>query len=117
MMKSDLRNLEVFLRSYSLDELPALFNVLRGDMSIVASRPLLYEYLLSYTMIFKLKDTVKPGITGWAQINGRNNISWQEKFELDLWYVENNNFLLDLKILFKTILLVYSSQEYLRRDM
>ena len=95
-----------FLRSYSLDELPALFNVLRGDMSIVGPRPLLYEYLELYDDIQIKRHEVKPGITGWAQINGRNNITWQEKFDLDLWYVENNNFLLDLKILFKTILLV-----------
>ena len=81
-----------FLRSYSLDELPALFNVLRGDMSIVGPRPLLYEYLELYDDFQIKRHEVKPGITGWAQINGRNNITWQEKFDLDLWYVENNNF-------------------------
>ena len=74
-----------FLRSYSLDELPALFNVLKGDMSLVGPRPLLYEYLELYDDFQIKRHEVKPGITGWAQINGRNNITWQEKFELDLW--------------------------------
>ena len=92
-----------FLRKTSLDELPSLFNVLKGDMSLVGPRPLLIEYLEHYTPEQFRRHDVKPGITGWAQINGRNAISWEEKFELDVWYVDNQSFGLDIKILFITI--------------
>lgn len=93
-----------FLRSTSLDELPALWNVLKGDMSLVGPRPLLMEYLDRYTPEQARRHDVKPGITGWAQVNGRNTISWKEKFEYDIWYVENLSFWLDLKIFFMTII-------------
>lgn len=92
-----------FLRSTSCDELPALWNVLRGEMSIVGPRPLLMEYLPLYNEKQSRRHDVKPGITGWAQVNGRNAISWQEKFDLDVWYVENQSFILDLKILLMTV--------------
>jgi len=88
-----------FLRSTSLDELPELFNVLRGDMSLVGPRPLLMEYLALYTPEQARRHEVRPGITGWAQVNGRNAISWEEKFALDVWYVDNRSLLLDLRIL------------------
>ncbi len=91
-----------FLRSTSIDELPELLNVLKGDMSLVGPRPLLMEYLPLYSEEQKRRHEVRPGITGWAQINGRNAISWQKKFELDVWYVDNQSFWLDLKILFLT---------------
>lgn len=91
------------LRKYSLDELPQLWNVLRGEMSFVGPRPLLMEYLPLYTPRQKMRHDVKPGITGWAQINGRNAIDWEQKFELDVWYVENASFLLDLRIIGLTI--------------
>jgi len=100
-----------FLRNTSLDELPTLINVLRGDMSLVGPRPLLMEYLLLYNTQQKRRHNVKPGITGWAQINGRNNISWDEKFKLDIWYVDNFNLLLDLKILFLTIFKVFFQKD------
>ena len=92
-----------FLRNSSLDELPGLWNVLKGEMSIVGPRPLPPQYKERYTKEQDRRHEVKPGITGWAQINGRNSISWEEKFILDVWYVDNRSFLLDLKILFKTI--------------
>jgi lipopolysaccharide/colanic/teichoic acid biosynthesis glycosyltransferase len=92
-----------FLRTSSLDELPTLWNVLRGDMSLVGPRPLLPEYLPLYTAHQMRRHEVKPGITGWAQVNGRNAISWEEKFELDVWYVDHRSFLLDLKILWTTV--------------
>ena len=95
-----------FLRSLSLDELPELWNVLKGDMSLVGPRPLLMEYLPLYNAEQNRRHDMPPGITGWAQINGRNVISWEEKFKLDLWYVDNQSFLLDLKILFLTIIKV-----------
>ena len=95
------------LRSFSLDELPQLFNVLRGDISIVGPRPLLMEYLPLYSSWQMRRHDVRPGITGWAQVNGRNAISWAEKFELDVWYVENQSFLLDMKIIFLTIQKVF----------
>ena len=94
------------VRSLSLDELPQLFNVLKGDMSFVGPRPLLVEYLPLYNESQKKRHDVKPGITGWAQVNGRNAISWEEKFKLDAWYVENLSFLLDIKILWMTFLKV-----------
>jgi sugar transferase EpsL len=92
-----------FLRSTSLDELPELFNVLKGDMSIVGPRPLLVQYLDRYTPEQTRRHEVKPGITGWAQVNGRNAISWEEKFRLDVWYVNNQSFWLDLKIIWLTL--------------
>jgi undecaprenyl phosphate N,N'-diacetylbacillosamine 1-phosphate transferase len=95
-----------FIRSTSLDELPQLFNVLRGDMSFVGPRPLLVEYLPLYNERQKKRHLVKPGITGWAQVNGRNAISWEEKFEYDVWYVEHHSFWLDMKILWLTFLKV-----------
>ena len=98
-----LTSLGRFLRSTSLDELPTLWNVLRGDMSLVGPRPLLPEYLPLYTAHQMRRHEVKPGITGWAQVNGRNAISWEEKFELDVWYVDHRSFLLDLKILCMTV--------------
>ena len=92
-----------FLRSSSLDELPELWNVLKGEMSLVGPRPLLMEYLPLYSAEQRRRHEVRPGITGWAQVNGRNTISWEEKFELDVWYVDNRSIWLDLKILFLTI--------------
>ncbi len=95
-----------FIRSTSLDELPQLFNVLKGDMSFVGPRPLLIEYLPLYNERQKKRHDVKPGITGWAQVNGRNAISWEQKFEYDVWYVEHQSFWLDMKILWMTFLKV-----------
>lgn len=95
-----------FIRSTSLDELPQLFNVLKGEMSFVGPRPLLIEYLPLYSETQKRRHDVKPGITGWAQVNGRNAISWEQKFEYDVWYVDNQSFLLDMKILWMTFLKV-----------
>tara|TARA_B100000787_G_C16159711_1_gene280777 strand:- start:25 stop:621 length:597 start_codon:yes stop_codon:yes gene_type:complete len=97
-----LTNFGKFLRSTSLDELPELWNVLKGDMSFVGPRPLLMEYLPLYSPLQLRRHEVRPGITGWAQINGRNAISWDEKFILDIWYVDNISFWLDIKILFIT---------------
>lgn len=99
-----------FLRKYSLDELVQLINVVKGDLSLVGPRPLLMEYLPLYTERQNKRHHVKPGITGWAQVNGRNSISWEEKFELDVWYVENQSYILDLKILFLTIIKVIKSE-------
>lgn len=96
-----------FLRASSLDELPELFNVLRGDMSLVGPRPLLMEYLPLYSPEQARRHQVRPGITGWAQVNGRNAISWEEKFKLDVWYVNNQSFWLDLKILVLTVVQVF----------
>lgn len=96
-----------FLRSSSLDELPGLWNVLKGDMSLVGPRPLLVEYLSLYSKEQARRHEVRPGITGWAQVNGRNTISWEEKFELDVWYVDNQSFWLDIKILFLTVKKVF----------
>jgi len=92
-----------FLRSASLDELPELWNVLKGDMSLVGPRPLLMEYLPLYSKEQYRRHDVRPGITGWAQVNGRNAISWEEKFELDVWYVDNRSLWLDLKIIYLTV--------------
>ncbi|MEX0606020.1 MAG: sugar transferase [Marinobacter sp.] len=92
-----------FLRSSSLDELPELWNVLKGDMSLVGPRPLLMEYLPLYSAEQFRRHEVPPGVTGWAQVNGRNAISWEDKFKLDVWYVDNRSFWLDLKILFLTV--------------
>ena len=92
-----------FLRATSLDELPELLNVLKGDMSLVGPRPLLMQYLDRYTPEQARRHEVKPGITGWAQVNGRNALTWEEKFKLDVWYVDNQSFWLDIKIIFMTI--------------
>lgn len=91
------------VRSLSIDELPQLFNVLKGDMALIGPRPLLPKYLPLYSSEQFRRHEVRPGITGWAQVNGRNNISWRKKFELDVWYVDHCSFLLDLKIIFLTI--------------
>lgn len=107
---SDAERLTPFgalLRSTSLDELPELWNVLKGDMSLVGPRPLLPEYLSLYTPEQAKRHLVRPGITGWAQINGRNAISWEQKFALDVWYVEHQSFWLDCKILLLTVLKVF----------
>jgi len=96
-----------FLRSTSLDELPGLFNVLKGDMSLVGPRPLLVQYLPLYNDEQARRHDVRPGITGWAQVNGRNAISWEDKFKLDVWYVDNQSFWLDIKILFLTVKKVF----------
>ena len=101
-----LKGIGRFIRTTSLDELPQLFNVLKGDMSFVGPRPLLVEYLPLYNKRQKKRHDVKPGITGWAQVNGRNAISWEQKFEYDVWYVEHQSFWLDMKILWLTFLKV-----------
>lgn len=98
-----LTSFGLFLRSSSLDELPELWNVFKGDMSLVGPRPLLMEYLPLYSSEQYRRHEVRPGITGWAQINGRNSLSWDEKFKLDVWYVDNRSFWLDIKILLCTI--------------
>lgn len=98
------------IRKFSLDELPQLFNVLKGNISLVGPRPLLMEYLPLYDDEQARRHDVRPGITGWAQVNGRNAISWEERFELDVWYVDNQSFILDMKILFMTILKVFKSE-------
>jgi len=94
------------IRSLSFDEIPQLLNVLKGDMSLVGPRPLLPEYLPLYNARQARRHEVRPGMTGWAQVNGRNTLSWEEKFEMDVWYVDNVSFLLDIKILFLTLLKV-----------
>lgn len=98
------------VRKTSLDELPQLFNVLKGDMSLVGPRPLLIEYLPLYNEVQKRRHEVKPGITGWAQVNGRNTITWLKKFEYDVWYVEHQSFWLDIKILFLTVIKVFKAE-------
>jgi undecaprenyl phosphate N,N'-diacetylbacillosamine 1-phosphate transferase len=98
------------LRSTSLDELPELINVLKGEMSLVGPRPLLEEYLPLYSKEQARRHEVKPGITGWAQVNGRNAISWKQKFDFDVWYVDNVSFLLDIKILILTIVRIFQRQ-------
>ena len=100
-----------FVRSTSLDELPQLLNVLKGDMSLIGPRPLLEKYLPLYSIEQFRRHDVRPGITGWAQVNGRNNISWTKKFELDVWYVENTTFLLDLEILWLTLMKVITRKD------
>lgn len=99
-----------FVRKTSLDEIPQLLNVLKGNMSLIGPRPLLCEYLPLYTETQKRRHEVRPGITGWAQVNGRNAIGWQKKFEYDVWYVENLSFMLDFKILWMTIIKVFNSE-------
>lgn len=105
-----LTQVGAFVRKTSLDEIPQLLNVLKGDMSLIGPRPLLPEYLPLYNEFQQRRHEVKPGITGWAQVNGRNAISWDEKFELDVWYVENQSFFLDLKILILTVLKVFKRE-------
>ena len=100
-----------FIRSTSLDELPSLWNVLKGEMSLVGPRPLLVEYLPLYSSKQARRHEIKPGITGWAQVNGRNAISWDEKFDLDIWYVDNQSILLDIKILYVTVKKVITRSE------
>lgn len=105
-----LTKIGAFVRKTSLDEIPQLLNVIKGDMSLIGPRPLLPEYLPLYNDFQNKRHEVKPGITGWAQVNGRNAISWQQKFEYDVWYVDNLSFLLDIKILFLTIKKVFISE-------
>lgn len=99
-----------YIRKYSLDEIPQLFSVLKGDMSLIGPRPLLVEYLPRYSANQRKRHKVKPGITGWAQVNGRNSISWEQKFELDVYYVENLSFFLDMEIVMKTIIKVFKQE-------
>jgi len=99
-----------FVRKSSLDEIPQLLNVILGDMSLVGPRPLLIEYLARYSADQKQRHLVRPGITGWAQINGRNAISWKQKFEYDVWYVNNMSFALDVKILWRTLMKVFKPE-------
>lgn len=101
--KDRMTNFGKFLRSTSLDELPGLWSVLKGDMSLVGPRPLLIEYLPLYSKKHSRRHEVKPGITGWAQVNGRNAICWNDKFNLDVWYIDNQSFWLDIKILLLTL--------------
>lgn len=98
------------LRKTSLDELPQLFNVIKGDMSFVGPRPLPAKYIPLYNDVHKTRSNVKPGISGWAQVNGRNNISWIKKFDLDVWYVQNQSFWLDVRIVLKTVIIVFKSE-------
>lgn len=99
-----------FIRKYSLDELPQLINVIKGDISLVGPRPLLMEYNELYNAEQRRRLDVKPGITGWAQVNGRNALSWEEKFELDVWYVDHQSFMLDMYILYLTVIKVFKSE-------
>ena len=108
--KQRITRIGKFMRSASFDELPQLFNVLSGKMSFIGPRPLLKEYLPLYNQHQARRHEVKPGLTGWAQVNGRNTISWAEKFNLDVWYVDNISFLLDIKIFYKTIFKVLNCQ-------
>lgn len=99
-----------FVRKTSLDEIPQLLNVIRGDMSLIGPRPLLMEYVPIYSDVQRRRHEVRPGITGWAQVNGRNAISWREKFELDVWYVDHLDFLLDVKIVLITLVKVFKAE-------
>ncbi|OFM19544.1 MULTISPECIES: sugar transferase [Staphylococcus] len=105
-----------FIRKASIDELPQLINVIKGDLSLVGPRPLLMEYLPLYSDEQKKRHLVKPGITGWAQVNGRNAISWEAKFKLDVWYVENQSFKLDMYILYKTFINVLNRKDVSAKD-
>jgi undecaprenyl phosphate N,N'-diacetylbacillosamine 1-phosphate transferase len=104
------------LRKFSIDELPQLWNVIKGDMSLIGPRPLLVEYLSHYTPEQKRRHEVKPGITGWAQIHGRNTLPFSERFKLDVWYVDNISFKLDMLIFFKTIFKIFKSENVLIQD-
>lgn len=112
-----LTNFGKFLRSTSLDELPELWNILKGEMSFIGPRPLLMDYLPLYSSEQLRRHEVKPGVTGWAQINGRNSISWEEKFNLDIWYVDNVSFWLDIKILLITIKKVIMRKDISKEGM
>ncbi|WP_367210752.1 sugar transferase [Sphingobacterium sp. R2] len=105
-----LTTIGAFVRKTSLDELPQLINVLKGDMSLIGPRPLLIQYLPLYSQDQRRRHEVRPGITGWAQVNGRNAISWEKKFELDVWYVDHVSFLIDLKVFFKTFKKVFKRE-------
>jgi len=105
-----LTNAGRFIRSTSMDELPQLINVLKGDMSLVGPRPLLVKYLPLYNATQARRHDVKPGITGWTQVNGRNSVGWEHKFDLDIWYVDNISFKLDMKILWLTVLKVFKRE-------
>lgn len=105
-----LTKIGAFVRKTSLDEIPQLINVIKGEMSLIGPRPLLPEYLNLYNDFQARRNVVKPGITGWAQVNGRNTISWEQKFEYDVWYVDRINFLLDMKILLLTVKKVFVSE-------
>ncbi len=109
--KDRITKVGAFVRKTSLDEIPQLINVVKGDMSIIGPRPLIIEYLPIYNSIQKKRHNVKPGITGWAQVNGRNSITWKKKFEYDVWYVEHCSFLLDLKILGLTLKKVIQKED------
>lgn len=108
-----LTKVGAFIRRFSIDELPQLFNVLKGDMALIGPRPLLPKYLSLYNEEQHHRHDVRPGITGWAQVNGRNNVTWTEKFKLDVWYVNNCSLLLDVKILFMTVKNVLASKDIL----
>ncbi|MCB0445336.1 MAG: sugar transferase [Gelidibacter sp.] len=112
LLSPDLRLTKagLFFRKYSLDEIPQLINVIKGDMSLIGPRPLHVRYLPLYNETQKLRHTIKPGITGWAQVNGRNAISWEQKFEFDVWYVKQLSFLLDLKILCLTVIKIFKKE-------
>lgn len=105
-----------FVRAFSLDELPQLFNVLKGDMALLGPRPLLKQYLPLYTPEQMRRHDVRPGISGWAQVNGRNNLTWGEKFKLDVWYVDHISFALDVKIIFMTLMKVMKSESINNAD-
>lgn len=105
-----LTKLGSFIRKTSLDEIPQLINVLKGDMSLVGPRPLLPDYLSKYSNFQARRHEVKPGVTGWVQVNGRNGLDWDKKFELDVWYVDNISLILDIKILFMTVFKVFKSE-------
>ncbi len=105
-----LTSIGKFIRKTSFDEIPQLLNVIKGDMSLIGPRPLLVEYLSLYNELQKKRHNVKPGITGWAQVNGRNALSWEKKFEYDVWYVNNLSFSLDMKIFFLTVKKVFQSE-------
>lgn len=119
LLPDDVRITKIgkMIRKFSLDELLQLINVLKGDMSLIGPRPLLVEYLPLYNDFQKRRHDVKPGITGWAQVNGRNTISWQEKFEYDIWYVENISFYLDIKIFLMTIIKILMRDGIVPNDM
>ena len=116
--KNDSRITKVgkFLRKTSLDELPQLFNILKGEMSLIGPRPTIPSEVAKFTDRQKMRQQAKPGISGWAQVNGRNLLSWDEKIEFDIWYVENWSFLLDLKILWKTIFVLFKRDELYGKD-
>jgi len=109
--KDRITKIGMFIRKTSLDEIPQLLNVLKGEMSLIGPRPLIIEYLPIYNSVQKKRHDVRPGITGWAQINGRNSITWKKKFEYDVWYVENYGFLLDLKIIGLTLKKVLKKED------